>query len=174
LNFSSLQRNLLYGVENQNVVSLLGRKIVKTHLLVALAVGLLIAADDGKERVTKERKKLEGPWTIAAVVRNENPLPEEKMKDAQFVFQGEGFVQKLGDKTMAKGTFRLDPSKNPPTIDLMMNEGGEKGKTIEAIYELKDDELRICGAAPGHERPTEFSAKDGSGHTLITLKRAKH
>lgn len=146
---------------------------MKTYLLVALAVGLLIAADDGKERVTKERKKLEGTWTIAAVVRNENPLPEEKMKDAQFVFQGEGFVQKLRDKTMAKGIFRPDPSKNPPTIDLMMNEGEEKGKTIKAIYELEDDILRICGAAPGHERPTEFSAKDGSGHTLITLKRAK-
>jgi hypothetical protein len=52
LNFSSLQRSLLHGVENQNVVSLLGRKLVKTHLLVALTVGLLIAPDDGKERVT--------------------------------------------------------------------------------------------------------------------------
>jgi len=146
---------------------------VKTHLLVALAVGLLIAADDGKERVTKERKKLEGPWTIAAVVRNENPLPEEKMKDAQFVFQGEGFAQKLGDKTLAKGTFRLDPGKKPATIDLTMSEGEDKDKTILGIYQLEDDVLRICGAGPGHERPTEFAAKDGSGYTLITCKRAK-
>jgi uncharacterized protein (TIGR03067 family) len=146
---------------------------VKTHLLVALAVGLLIAADDGQGGAAKERKKLKGTWTITSVVRNENPLPEDKLKDLKFVFQGENFVQKAGDKTLAKGTFRLDPGKKPPTIDLMMNEGEEKGKTIKGIYELKDDVLRICGAGPGHERPTEFAAKDGSGHTLITFKRAK-
>jgi uncharacterized protein (TIGR03067 family) len=173
LNLSGLQRNLLHGVENRNAFVWLGREIVKTHLFLALAAGLLIASHDGKDRVTEETKKLEGTWTIAAVVRNENPLPEEKTRDGRFVFKGEAFVQKIGDGTLAKGTFRPDPSKNPPTIDLMMNEGEEKGETIKAIYELNDDVLRICGAAPGHERPTEFSARDASGHTLVTLKRAK-
>jgi uncharacterized protein (TIGR03067 family) len=173
LNFSSLRRNLSYGVENQKLVNLLRRETVKTHLLVALAVGLLIAADEGKNVATKERKRLEGTWTITSVVRNDNPLPEDRLKDAQFVFQGERFAQKQGDKTLAKGTFRLDPGKRPPTIDLTMSEGEERDKTILSIYQLEDDVLRICGAGPGHERPTEFAAKDGSGHTLITCKRAK-
>jgi uncharacterized protein (TIGR03067 family) len=172
LNFSSLSRNLTYGAGNLNVVSLLRRKIVKTHVLVALTVGLLLAADDGKGEATKEQKKLEGTWTITSVVRNENPLPEDRMKDGKFVFQGESLTQKWGDKTMATGTFRIDPGKKPPAIDLTMSEGDEKDKTILGIYELQDDVLRIC-AGPGHERPTEFAAKDGSGHTLITLKRAK-
>jgi uncharacterized protein (TIGR03067 family) len=146
---------------------------VKPHVLVALAVGLLLAADEGKDVASKERKRLEGTWTITSVVRNDNPLPEDMLKDAQFVFQGEGFAQKLGDKTLAKGTFRLDPGKKPATIDLTMSEGEDKDKTILGIYQLEDDVLRICGAGPGHERPTEFAAKDGSGYTLITCKRAK-
>jgi uncharacterized protein (TIGR03067 family) len=146
---------------------------VKTYLVVALAVGLLIAADGGKDVAIKEGKRLEGTWTITSVVRNDNPLPEDRLKDARFVFQAGGFVQKLGDKTLQQGTFRLDPGKNPPTIDLTMSEGEEKGKSILGIYQLEDDVLRICGAGPGHERPTEFAAKDGSGHTLVTCKRAK-
>lgn len=144
---------------------------MKTQLV--LAVGLLIAADSGRDLATKERKRLEGTWTITSVVRNDNPLPEDKLKDAKFVFQGERFAQQLGDKTLAKGTFRLDPGKKPQTIDLTMSEGEEKGKTILGIYELEDDVLKICGAGPGGERPTEFAAKDGSGHTLITCQRMK-
>ena len=146
---------------------------MKAHLVVALAVGLLIAADGGKDTATKEGSGLEGTWAITSVVRNDNPLPEDRLKDAKFVFQGERFVQKQGDKTLAKGTFRLDPDKRPPTIDLTMSEGEEKGKSILGVYQLEDDVLTICGAGPGQERPTEFAAKDGSGHTLVTCIRAK-
>ncbi len=140
--------------------------------LLVLAVGLLIAADGGNV-ATKERERLEGTWTITSVVRNRNPLPEGRLKDAKFIFQGERFAQELGDKNLAKGTFRLDRGSKPQTIDLMVNEGGEKGKTILGIYQLEDDVLTICGAAAGGERPTEFAAKDGSGCTLITCQRVK-
>lgn len=144
---------------------------MKTYLV--LAVGLLVAADSGSDLATKERKRLEGTWTITSVVRNNNPLPEDRLKDARFVFQGERFTQQLGDKTLAKGTFRLDLGTKPQTIDLTMSEGEEKGKTILGIYQLEDDVLMICGASPGGERPTEFAARDGIGHTLITCQRVK-
>jgi uncharacterized protein (TIGR03067 family) len=140
---------------------------------LVLVVGLLIAADSGRDATKKERKRLEGTWTLTSVVRNNNPLPEDRLKDAKFVFQGERFTQQLGDKTLAKGTFRLDPGKKPQTIDMTMSEGAEKGKTILGIYQLEDDVLRICGAGPGGERPTEFASKDGTGHTLITCQRVK-
>lgn len=146
---------------------------MKTHLLVALAVGLLIAADGGKDMATKPGQRLEGTWMITSVVRNDNPLSEDRLNEAKFIFQAERFVQKLGDKTLAKGTFRLDPDKKPAAIDLTMSEGEDKDKSILGIYQVEDDVLRICGAAPGQDRPTEFAARDGSGHTLVTCKRAK-
>lgn len=143
---------------------------MKTYLV--LAVGLLIAADSGGDLASKEKKALEGTWTITSVVRNDNPLPEGRLKDARFVFQGERFTQELGEKTLAKGTFRLDAGKTPQTIDLMVSEGEEKGKTILGIYQVEDDVLKICGSPDG-ERPTEFAAKDRSGHTLVTCQRVK-
>ena len=141
--------------------------------MVALAVGLLIAADEGKDKAAKEGTKLEGSWTITSVVRNDNPLPEDRLKDARIVFQGKTFTHKQGEKTLAKGTFRLDPGEKLGVIDLVVTDGEEKEETTLGIYELEGDVLRICGARPGQERPTEFETRDGSDHTLITCKLAK-
>jgi uncharacterized protein (TIGR03067 family) len=173
LNYASILRNLTFGVANQKSVSSWGRKTVKALVLAALAVGLLIAADGGKDQAAKDRKMLEGTWTITSVVRNDNPLPEGKLKGARMIFRGEVYIQKLGEKTIAKGKFRLDPGKKPRTIDLTRTDGKEEKKTTFGIYELKDGVLRICGARPGQERPTELAARDGSDHTLVTLQRAK-
>jgi uncharacterized protein (TIGR03067 family) len=144
---------------------------VRTQLLAALAIGLLIAADGGQDQAAKDRKMLAGIWTITSVVRNDNPVPEDKLKDARIIFEGELYLHKQEDKTIAQGTFRLDPGKIPATIDLTRTDGKEEEKTTFGIYELKDGVLRICGSRPGQERPTEFAAKDGSDHTLITFQR---
>ena len=41
------------------------------------------------------------------------------------------------------------------------------------IYELDGDTFKLCYAAPGEERPKEFSAKGANGITLAVWKRAK-
>ena len=72
-----------------------------------------------------------------------------------------------------KGTFKLDASKKPKQIDITPTDGDEKDKVIHGIYSLEKDELKICIARGDKERPTEFESKEGSGHMLVTLKRAK-
>jgi uncharacterized protein (TIGR03067 family) len=146
---------------------------VKMSLLVALAAGLMVAADNSNGESTKEQKKLEGAWAVTSTVRNENELPAERLKDLQLIFQSDQFTWKQGDKILAKGMFQLDLAQQPRTIDLTTTEGGGKGKTTFGRYELQDDVLTICGAQPGRERPTGLAAKDGSDHTLIRLNRVK-
>jgi len=51
--------------------------------------------------------------------------------------------------------------------------GPDKGKTLLGIYELSDDAYKVCFAAPGKDRPTEFNSKEGSGNRLIVMKREK-
>ncbi|HEU4364332.1 MAG TPA: hypothetical protein VFT13_02595 [Candidatus Krumholzibacteria bacterium] len=42
------------------------------------------------------------------------------------------------------------------------------------VYELNEDEYRICYAAEGKtERPTEFTARAGTGQYLAVFKRMK-
>ena len=44
-------------------------------------------------------------------------------------------------------------------------------KTALCIFEVKDDELKICIGST--ERPTAFATKTGSGDLLVVLKRDK-
>jgi len=142
-------------------------------MLVFLAASVLFAAASGEENNVQENKKLEGTWSATSVVRNNNELPAEKLKDLQMVFRDGRFAFKRGDKTLNEGTFRLDPAKTPRTIDLAMTDADGKEQMVLAIYELTEDTLRICGAQAGGERPSEFAARDGSGHTLNIFERVK-
>ena len=146
---------------------------MKANVLVFLAASLLLTVASGDENNVQENKKLEGSWSATSVVRNTNELPAERLKDLQIVFRGGHFAFKQGDKMLSEGTFRLDPVKAPRTIDLATKGADEKEQLTLAIYELTADVLRICGAQPGGERPSEFAAMDGSGHTLTTFERVK-
>jgi uncharacterized protein (TIGR03067 family) len=106
-------------------------------------------------------------------VRNHNPLPEDRFKDARIVFQGETFTHKQGEMILAKGVFRLDRGNKPGVIDLVVMGGEKNEETTLGIYELEGNVLRICGARPGQERSTTFEAEDRSANTLLTCKRAE-
>ncbi len=58
-------------------------------------------------------------------------------------------------------------------MDVVPSDGPAQGQTIEEIYELNGDKLKICLALPGNQRPTEFKAPEGSGRWLFTYKRAR-
>jgi uncharacterized protein (TIGR03067 family) len=87
------------------------------------------------------------------------------------------FTIKRGDQLFLKGTFTLDPSQKPKTIDMKVTEGRreeDKGKVVRGIYELNQDTLKWCTADPGsEERPKEFATKEGTRHMLVTLNREK-
>ncbi len=82
-------------------------------------------------------------------------------------------MQYDGEKVI-QGTSEIDPTRKPKTIDFMTTEGDDKGKIVLGIYELGDDTRKLCYAQPGKDRPSEFSAPAGSGHTLVVFKREKN
>ena len=71
------------------------------------------------------------------------------------------------------GTQKLDPSKSPKTIDVMMTEGLKKGAVMLGIYEIDGDTLRVCFDEEGKKRPTEFKSPAGSQTFVNVHKRAK-
>jgi len=148
---------------------------MRMHWMTAVVVGLLLGAD-AKDDVKKEKEKLQGTWKC--VMLEEKGESKADTEDLRIVFDGDNFSVKRGDETMIKGTFKLDPSKNPKEVDLEVQGGikaeGDIGKTAQGIYILKGDELKLCVLHPGGtDRPSEFSAPAGSERMFITLKREK-
>jgi len=135
--------------------------------LFVLSVGFLLAADAQKDdAVKKEKEKLKGTWKSV-----------DEKRQAVIVITDDSMTVtlKAGDKDRVyKGTYKLDPSQKPKTLDFMVSEGPDehKGKTSLQIYELDGDKLKWCANEPGKDgRPKEFAAQ--GGYLLIELKRDK-
>jgi uncharacterized protein (TIGR03067 family) len=140
------------------------------RLFVILAVGLLLGADDKQTDAKKEQEKLQGEWTMQSGERDGEQFPEELVKALKRTVTGDKYVITRDGETLAKGTFMLDPWQKPKTIDGKM-EGADK--TVQGIYELDGDTLKICNGQPGEARPKEFATKAGSGLTLVVWKKVK-
>ena len=117
-------------------------------------------------------KGLEGKWTIEKAEANGEEINAEDFKNIIVTFIGERYELLVKDQRDA-GTIKLDEKQSPKTMDSTDTEGDDVGKVTKAIYELKDDTLRVCYAIDGGERPTEFKTKGDRPLLLITFKREK-
>jgi uncharacterized protein (TIGR03067 family) len=147
---------------------------MKLTPLLFLAAGLLIAADEKKDDVAKKDvETLQGEWAMNSHEFNGEKLAEEKIKDYKRTVKDDHFTVVLGDKTVVEGTFTLDASKKPKTIDITLENVDLKGKKMLGIYEIDGDTYKVCLGAPDIERPTEFVSKPDSSQALTTWKRVK-
>jgi uncharacterized protein (TIGR03067 family) len=131
-----------------------------------------------KEDAGKEKKRLAGTWTVVAVESNGRKGTEEELKGLYYVYDAAGkWKLKKDDDTQAEGTYTIDPSKDPKTIDFQIVESiseQARGKSSLGIYEIDGDMLRVCRDWPGEgKRPTDFSAGPDSKRILAEYKRRK-
>ncbi|MFO0966294.1 MAG: TIGR03067 domain-containing protein [Gemmataceae bacterium] len=137
------------------------------RLLAALLLVVPFCASAG-DAVKAELKKVEGTWQLVSAVKDGKATPEETVKMIRVVIKDGKHSVFFGDKAAVKEIpFAIDPSKNPKeTTDTLPD-----GKQIKGIYKLEGDMLTSCVAETGKDRPTEFAARAGSGHTLRVFKR---
>jgi uncharacterized protein (TIGR03067 family) len=148
---------------------------MRVHGLMLVAVASLIAADEPKkDDAQKDLKKLQGTWTIVAVEVNGEKMSDEDSKNVgtKMTLKGDKYSIEGGERNHT-GTFKVHPDKKPKAMDCMPDAGDLKGKTIQAIYEIKGDKVKICYDISCKTRPEEFATKDKEGYVLIEYQRAK-
>jgi uncharacterized protein (TIGR03067 family) len=148
--------------------------MLRTLIISAVAPVLMLLpvarlrADDAKG----QDKDLQGTWELVKAVHDGQDAPPPEKGEHSAIIEGDTLTLKMGDE-VHKCTITVDASKTPHTMDVVLLDGDDKGKTIKILYEIKGDELHVCHGKPDSDRPTELSAKEGSGLSLITLKRVK-
>ena len=115
--------------------------------------------------------EFEGEWSMVSGVMDGNPMEKSAVQWVKRVTLGNQTTVYAGPQTMMKFEFASDPSKSPKTIDYVNIAGSNKGKAQLGIYELEGKLLKVCIAAPGSTRPTEFQSAPGDGRTLTVWKR---
>ena len=141
------------------------RTKIGCFLIAAVTIG-----SSGAQDAKTDLAKIAGSWTVDELTYNGE---EHKLK-FKIVFKGEEGTVLENDKVTneyAKIKFKIDPAAKPKTMDITVSAGSQTDAKMEAIYELKGDELRICAKVFGTGRPSAFDAPDGSSMVLLTLKR---
>jgi uncharacterized protein (TIGR03067 family) len=145
---------------------------MKRYVPVLIGVAVIGIVGSHRSIAGGAKTELEGTWELVAIEADGKEL--KAPKDAQMVTTGNKFVLKTGDKVVIVGTFKVDASTKPKTIDVTYTEGPDKGKSFKGIYEVDGDTSRFCRPLnPEDARPTEFKTKAGGGVFLATYKRAK-
>ena len=146
----------------------------KMQLTALAALCLLLGRTFGNDE-KNDLDKLQGRWVMVESTNDGKKTTKNQLKIERIV-DGNNYtvtIYREEGELVLDGTIKLDPSKKPKCIDATRTEGPDKGKPMLGIYELTDDQQKVCFAVPGKERPTEFSSKPGSGHVLTVWQRIK-
>ena len=148
------------------------KRMLTVSFVAMLAFGLCHAGDQPKDNFAE----LEGTWTIIKMEINGKSLLEKDEKWKVIIKDGKATY---ADKHAAKAepwllAKVLDVSKKPKTVTVTY----EGQLTFYGIYEVKGDELRVCGDGvdpadeknPEARRPKQFDSKEG---LLLVFKREK-
>jgi uncharacterized protein (TIGR03067 family) len=134
-------------------------------LIALLPTAALAGADDAAE---KKLAPLQGGWKFESI---ETSGEKAELFDTAFWWFIKDDKVLYGGKELA--TLTVDPETTPKCFDLKM---AESKNSLEGIYSLEDDTLKIClyrVSDGAKERPADFTTKGKDGARLLVFKRDK-
>jgi uncharacterized protein (TIGR03067 family) len=139
-------------------------------VLIAAGCTSALGADVTKNAAKKDLEALQGEWRLVSATRDGKTMPADAVKVMRCTIKGDKFTITRDGKAVEAGAVRLDAARKPKAIDLPLGAGQ---KTALGIYELSGGKYRMCYSPPGKDRPKDFAAKEGTGHTLSLWEREK-
>jgi len=132
-----------------------------------LVAGLLAVAQPTSAE--DDQKSIQGTWLLVSSERDGvvTPADQIKARDVRMIFEEDRVFAKMGEKSIALGTFLLDPAKAPKTYDRIYPDGGKR----LGIYKFDGKTLTICVADLEKERPKSFATTKGDGITQVVYQR---
>ena len=153
---------------------------MKHTSILSLAAGLLIvtglvgcqSSSEDQKTASDDMQKSAGTWTLVSGEMTGAPLPEQEVKNAKLTIVGDEYTVDLGDLGVKKGIQKLDATKTPKQIDANDTDGPTTGENL-GIYEFTaNGDFRVCFAASGKERPTEFVTTADNGQFIHVWRQA--
>jgi uncharacterized protein (TIGR03067 family) len=138
--------------------------------LVLLAAPLAAAEAPGGDAVKKDLEQMRGTWVLVSLEEDGKTATEARRKEFRVSIAGARFAYTVGSETVT-GFYKLDPTKTPRAMDIVLEDGPNQGKVKLAIYDFDGDTFKVAVAEPGKDRPKGFTA--GAEYNNAVWKRVK-
>ena len=137
-------------------------------VLVAPSVYVSAQAGSSKTAPAGVIKALQGEWVVATINGESLATGGTEMS---LTFTGDKYAQTVNGTVNERGTFKIDTTKKPITIDLAISEGSDAGKLQLGVLELAGDTLTVHLNLPNAPaRPADFTPQ---GQILVVAKKRK-
>ena len=136
---------------------------------MTFVVSLMLAGAQATQTpVPKGLESLQGTWSVMSVNGEAAPAG----MDFTLTVTGDKYVSIQNGAVDERGTLKVDPTKKPMTIDFIITEGQDQGKTQLGLVEVTGDTVRFHLGGPGEgTRPADFTPGPGTGLIVATKKK---
>jgi len=142
--------------------------VLASLIFVCLAAG----RDQDQDAARKELDRMQGTWRVVSSQVGDEKAADEEVKKRNVTIKANKLTYDYGngkDRPL-EGTIKLDPKAK--YLDWTVT-APEAGRTALAIYELKDDDLKIGFGNDGIIRPRRWAIGKDDVVWLLVLKREK-
>ena len=144
-------------------------RVAKTILLLS-AIGL-IAADEPKK---DDSETFKGNWSIRSITIDGRAAPEDLVKNFRCQFDEKTYNDKVAGEVIEEGSYTIDASRAPKTIDFDIKKGPKEGKRQLGIYKIDGDRITLVMTQAGSTaRPKSFKTEPGDSLVEVVLERVK-
>src|SRR3954452_2258685 len=119
------------------------KSLVCFALLSLAALALAADAPPASDAAAKDKAALQGTWQSVAEEMRGGAAPGDP-RDHRMGFSGDSFRFGRADETLIRGTFKLDRTKSPKVMEMVITEGAGASpeSPCHGIYQLDGDELK--------------------------------
>ena len=139
-------------------------------LLILLCVVVSSMAEAPRKPVDNE---LIGSWLLLQINRGGKDIDLDHLEGAIRKVESDTYIITPLEGPAITGTYTVNPTATPRTIDMHVQNGRFKGGILKGIYQVKKKRLTISFASPGGERPTALESREGTAYTVAIHKLVK-
>jgi uncharacterized protein (TIGR03067 family) len=116
---------------------------------------------------------LAGAWAPVSANVSGKQLVVTELRVKYLVLDGRDYsIIDRSNQIVDKGEYLVDESATPLSIDIVGREGPNAGRSMLAIFELRDDRLTVCYDLNGATRPSGMDPRADQLLLSITYERA--
>jgi uncharacterized protein (TIGR03067 family) len=116
---------------------------------------------------------LEGAWVPVAASVSGKELVVAELRVKYLVLDGHDYsIIDRSNQIVDRGEYLVNDSATPWTIDIVGRDGPNAGRSMLAIFELRDNRLTVCYELDSRNRPANMQPQEDQLLLSITYERA--